>query len=715
MRFNDIVNKKLLVEGIKYGANQKQEVLNKLDQFRIGIEIEMQVPQRVDFYEVLESGYFDVNNRVSMEEVILETGADRDGFYGELARNLSSSLAEEIDEVEEYLDSAVDDFFLWVLDNKDVFEQYRDEDDPDKSYAILKGIVDKQRELSSETFGDFTDEYLPGIKTAMGTSEALRDLEGTDFIESLKEFMDELYPYIDDESLRPIENLDSNDIEFLTGEDELRAYVPDLNDNIANHITQIEKSAEVSTASDFYRKDIAEFYEYQLKKKTRSITSVRDIAEYFLVEEHYDDVEKYMVTDIIPLDGDDIKYVVDFDEDEIFEDVGSFEDMVIDLIDEEGYETSFSVEQEHDHQIEIITQSKITGDDIITAWDETWELVNMLKNRGMETKDVSGLHVSISMPGAEGKEPDLMKFMVVSNILNLIPKDSRNVRRHVNDIRNNYYNNIDSLIAGVWDSSKSSSNISQAYVKWLDKWLNDQTHNRGEKYQTVNFGKMDVEKGRIEIRMYGGEGYENNKNEIWNTVIRSMYALMVAYDRNFKRKEYLKTVNQMVQDIMKEKTGYDFVEFITRLKKMISVSDEKTAEYVETLISSKRATSVTVDDDAIKKAKSRASEELRESRIKMLRESGMRLKDLAKIAIDMEDADFYIKRRGSIDTVGQVSKKYDPYAIGVKIQRTDVINPDFLYYWFMNLHNQGHWKGVAKGTTNLVNITMDDIRNIKFG
>ena len=95
--------------------------------------------------------------------------------------------------------------------------------------------------------------------------------------------------------------------------------------------------------------------------------------------------------------------------------------------------------------------------------------------------------------------------------------------------------------------------------------------------------------------------------------------------------------------------------------------------------------------------------------------SGNRLKDIAKIATNMPDADFWLVRKGSDKTVGKPVKEFDPSRIGVKVVKTDVLDPNYLYYAMMNLHNQGHFARIANGTTNLVNITVNDIANIPLG
>ena len=73
----------------------------------------------------------------------------------------------------------------------------------------------------------------------------------------------------------------------------------------------------------------------------------------------------------------------------------------------------------------------------------------------------------------------------------------------------------------------------------------------------------------------------------------------------------------------------------------------------------------------------------------------MRLKDVATIRLDFADADFWLVRRGSLETIGQPTKTYSPYYIGIRIEQTALILPDYLYYVFMHLHQVGQWKPLA--------------------
>ncbi len=90
----------------------------------------------------------------------------------------------------------------------------------------------------------------------------------------------------------------------------------------------------------------------------------------------------------------------------------------------------------------------------------------------------------------------------------------------------------------------------------------------------------------------------------------------------------------------------------------------------------------------------------------------MQLQDLACIRTNFADADFWLVRRGSVATVGQPTKTFSPYHIGIKVKQTDLLLPDYLYYVFVHLHQSGQWQPFAKGSLNLVHICITDVKQI---
>lgn len=101
--------------------------------------------------------------------------------------------------------------------------------------------------------------------------------------------------------------------------------------------------------------------------------------------------------------------------------------------------------------------------------------------------------------------------------------------------------------------------------------------------------------------------------------------------------------------------------------------------------------------------------------MKIRKIASARLKDFAKIGTNFPDADFWVIRKGSLDTVGMPVKEYSPEYIGIKITSPDILSSQFLYYAIMNAQNQGYFRAKANGVTNLVNIRVSDIADIQLG
>lgn len=92
----------------------------------------------------------------------------------------------------------------------------------------------------------------------------------------------------------------------------------------------------------------------------------------------------------------------------------------------------------------------------------------------------------------------------------------------------------------------------------------------------------------------------------------------------------------------------------------------------------------------------------------------MRLGDVATIKTNFPDADFWLVRRGSLKSCGSPSREFNPEHIGIKVIRTDILLPDYLYYCMMWLHQSKVWEARATGSLSLVNITISDVRNIEL-
>lgn len=88
-----------------------------------------------------------------------------------------------------------------------------------------------------------------------------------------------------------------------------------------------------------------------------------------------------------------------------------------------------------------------------------------------------------------------------------------------------------------------------------------------------------------------------------------------------------------------------------------------------------------------------------------------RLKHIAEVKTNFPDADYYIVRKGSRDTVGKVTNEFSPEHIGVKITHKGVL-PKYHQYAMQYAHMNGYWKPKAKGVLELQHINVDDVKNM---
>lgn len=92
----------------------------------------------------------------------------------------------------------------------------------------------------------------------------------------------------------------------------------------------------------------------------------------------------------------------------------------------------------------------------------------------------------------------------------------------------------------------------------------------------------------------------------------------------------------------------------------------------------------------------------------------MRLSEVATIRTNFPEANFWLVRRGSAERCGEPTRTFNPEHIGIRVHRTDILLPDYLFYVLMHVHQQGYWGNLATGTLSLVNIRVSDVRRIEL-
>tara|TARA_Y100000034_G_scaffold134617_1_gene203550 strand:- start:14162 stop:14458 length:297 start_codon:yes stop_codon:yes gene_type:complete len=87
------------------------------------------------------------------------------------------------------------------------------------------------------------------------------------------------------------------------------------------------------------------------------------------------------------------------------------------------------------------------------------------------------------------------------------------------------------------------------------------------------------------------------------------------------------------------------------------------------------------------------------------------LKHVAHVSWANPDADFWVQRRGARRNLGRCFREYDPQALAVKVLDPR-ISPEFLYWYVTHQRLSGYFGAVAKGSLELLHITIKDLENL---
>lgn len=94
----------------------------------------------------------------------------------------------------------------------------------------------------------------------------------------------------------------------------------------------------------------------------------------------------------------------------------------------------------------------------------------------------------------------------------------------------------------------------------------------------------------------------------------------------------------------------------------------------------------------------------------------MRLSDLCLIRVDLQGADVYLSRTGSTrQDVGKVSTDYAADKIGIKVVRTDLLVPRYLYYLLQYLQGEGVFASLAEPAgRNRYTLSVEMVSALRF-
>jgi hypothetical protein len=94
----------------------------------------------------------------------------------------------------------------------------------------------------------------------------------------------------------------------------------------------------------------------------------------------------------------------------------------------------------------------------------------------------------------------------------------------------------------------------------------------------------------------------------------------------------------------------------------------------------------------------------------------MTIGDLCEFKTNFPDADFWLVKKGNRNEIGMPVKTFSPEHIGVKVIRTDVLLPDYIFYVFMSMHHQGIFEKLSEihdGGKRVV--SLERLKSLKVG
>lgn len=201
------------------------------------------------------------------------------------------------------------------------------------------------------------------------------------------------------------------------------------------------------------------------------------------------------------------------------------------------------VDTDNNYQFEFITDIMTVGE----CLDSLQEVFEFIEEYGYTTKH-SGLHISISSDKWSNTPFNFLKFftlMQFTHVLDIFPE-----RQYVNNLYNQFVRSKNTIHI-VKDAIKNTNNLSQCVSNihntlsdinlWKDGFLST-------KYQSVKFGDYEISHGRIELRFFGGEHYEDRYDEVEQLLLKSLYMMELSYGDLYD-KEYKKLFVRILDDI----------------------------------------------------------------------------------------------------------------------------------------------------------------------
>lgn len=541
--------RKRLIEGLRFGGREKSRIMASLEDFAFGFEIEMNSggssgdefetfqeyiedlihnagllvsdSETADIataildvmgesfifrYDDLDLSYINSTLLEDIESILPMNNKTNDMFVVELMHGIIETLIDNeivLDEIAEVLaDFGERDLMLGLVTNEDIDVDDEDEKSLSEMFTLYHRILSKLSELIST----IPTEIWPDLPAFNELTDSNKDT---------------------------LVNFYHDEMEQLVG---LKSTIQELKEHEWYRDTlDFTLGADSSDKQRILEKNLDSLFQYSIEflellakvginNDTHEIISQLISVGFF--ETHRNDYEEQS-TNTIDEDALD-----DFINDEI-EPHLTLSDSVHAVVESDG-------------QIEIISYSPVSGDDIITHYEDMKTIIELLVDKGFQTQDNSGLHLSISFKhGMSGINKN--KFIVLSQIFQMIEEDKTMTRNYVDSMYSHLKDNIDGVFSLIQNPHLEEQSLQASLIEYFEKYI-DVASFGVEKYHSINFANFNMQNGRVEMRLFGGVDYQEKLDDYFEKLIKLMYVLQVSTEDTHDA-EYYKGMYQIVDMI----------------------------------------------------------------------------------------------------------------------------------------------------------------------
>ncbi|ASV44139.1 hypothetical protein PBI_SCTP2_124 [Salicola phage SCTP-2] len=626
MKFEHIKNNRTIQEGVRYGSKEEQYVLSLSDHYKVGIEYEFHIEGGASSYlsDEEDEDEDDLTKRLynsgslddfSLDEIIFgmyeNEGIIEKGDPETFWKTLSSELSNEgiaVLQLDDDLPITTPVIYISTANadsatSYDIYNIENDEESLDNSdqvaflrdyltivydpvitgdtgeyslfHTFMRAINDLGKNISKNVENDEDDER----QFVRDSEKIMKYLNKHDSQVQDDMFSDELYTDQLNIIVKSFEKYDIDKDEFINSINEEINNTTDTNEPFINPNSDYCPKF-IKTAFDVLQNDLYNYYNED------DSVSVEDTMKkiYSILRSTGGNPLDYSLTTNIKIDKNFIEkycneqklYVMDY---EYVEQQISKKGSDSDLEDFVPNQSDVVVEEQGD-QIEVITYPM----DVESALQNLKIAFNKIsKTDQLQTHDDSGLHISISSKQKSNMASrDLAKFILLQQyeyILEIFP-ERENVSDLYEQLVNNFHNLIKkNLIENIFNNF-SQNNMMVQIVEYVENELTKYGVLR-EKYLSTNFSSMDAENGRIELRFFGGESYEDRYDDVKTLLLRSVYILDVVMDEKYDKK-YHKALYQFINNAFEHSDDRLDISSVIYLKKLIeSKGFDETLKYME--------------------------------------------------------------------------------------------------------------------------------------